>query len=434
MRYTDLENVIISYILSDGDCDYEYFLENIKPQHFTRDKYAKLCEVLKNIVDSGETPSQKLILMSVNISDFSDAMTEYPNVMYSEFKRAVNLIKIKYSSKQARKILTEELEKLEDDEATDFNIQAAFDNIKNRLDSIEIIGEVDTVKLGDISIDYLQHLLDLKDGKINRGLSLGYDRIDALTHGLDGNRIMVVGAMESMGKSSIALNFALNIIKQKKSVLMFSLEMNEIQLMDRCISIISGIDLEMLKNTSALSDENCHKIGEATTLLNTSNFFINTNFDINSDKMIAYAMSIKKKHGLDCVIIDHLQLLGANEKGMDERARINYASRNLKRLTKVLDIPVIVLAQVNRDSNDPYGLKVPSRKRLKESGNIEADADIVLMAHRILNNADGTPVTDGHQEDLILYFDKNRDGPRKMLVFRLDLTTQRVIDNQLVTL
>lgn len=231
--------------------------------------------------------------------------------------------------------------------------------------------------------------------------------------------------------TTVILNWIVNMMKQKKKVLLFSLEMSKRQLTDRLVSIISGVPLVRLKDRNKFTTDEASKIGNAVKFIQEADLFINTDFDITTDKMMAYAMKIKKSEGLDAVFIDHIHLLGDNEqKGKDLREKMGYISRNLKRLTKNADIPVIALAQLNRDSSDTHSRNMPSRKRLRESGNIEADADIVLIAHRLMTKANGEPEELNEQSRYILFFDKHRDGARAMIDLYLDLNTLKIYNSR----
>ena len=170
------------------------------------------------------------------------------------------------------------------------------------------------------------------------------------------------------------------------------------------------------------------KIGNAIQFYKDANFFVNTDMTINTEEIISYTAQIKKKNNISAVFIDHIGLLGQNEKGDDMRLRLNYVSRNIKRLTKELDIPIFVLTQVNRDSSDQYLQKRPSISRIKETKSIEEDADIVMMLHRItkLDNGDIAPLEE--QKKVIIYFDKNRDGALDEIKMLFELENQKFID------
>lgn len=432
MVYRESQDIIISTVLFDSGCDYEYFLENVQPHFFEVNKYTKVYEVVKDLTSRAISITPEILKINLGDgfhTDYLDLVSLQGEMTSSLWKEAIRVLKIQYAKKSMISVMKEELAKIEG-EASNVDLEAAVSLITQRLGEIEFSREIAMHKLSDNVEDYLEYISDLKDGLIEKGLMTGFPSLDEVTNGLTGNQLIVLGAYESVGKSSFALNIINNLLHQDKSCLMFSLEMNEKQLINRLVSMETKINMEKLKNDDKLTDGEFKMIGEAVTFIKEKNFYVNTDMDISVDKIMQYAIQIKRKHGLDFIVIDHLHLLGNNERGngKDEREKINYISRSLKKLTKILNIPVLVLAQLNRDGTDPYCLKVPSRKRLRESGSIEADADIVMMLHRLLNKPDGTPSDRSVQEEAYVLFDKHRDGAKKMVKIRFDLATQRFID------
>lgn len=430
MNISDSEDMIIGTITQGIEqSDLDYFLDTVKEDCFSTKQYRDFYKLVKDLRERDVPVTLDTLRLHLSETIHKFLLLSYANSS-AEFKEAVNVLRVGSIEKQMRSIMNEETLKIKEAEIlTEADIEFARNSTITRLSELQLTGTVKTTKLGDDIESYMEYLCDLKDGKIERGIMTGYNVIDEITNGFKSNQLIILGAYESIGKTMASLNFIVNMLKENKKVLLFSLEMSKQQLTDRLVSIISGVPLVKLKNQTPLLDDEFKKIGEALTFLQKSKLFINTDFDITTDKMMAYAMKIKKQEGLDIVFIDHIHLLGNNEsQGKDLREKMNYISRNLKRLTKNADIPVIALAQLNRDGSDPYGLDIPSRKRLRESGSIEADADIVMIAHRFLSKKDGTPEDLSTQARFMLMFDKHRDGERKLLELFLDFETLKLYD------
>lgn len=430
MNISDSEDIIIGTITQGIEqSDLDYFLDTVKEDCFSTKQYRDFYKLVKDLRERDVPVTLDTLRLHLSETIHKFLLLSYANSS-AEFKEAVNVLRVGSIEKQMRSIMNEETLKIKEAEIlTEADIEFARNSTITRLSELQLTGTVKTTKLGDDIESYMEYLCDLKDGKIERGIMTGYNVIDEITNGFKSNQLIILGAYESIGKTMASLNFIVNMLRENKKVLLFSLEMSKQQLTDRLVSIISGVPLVKLKNQTPLLDDEFKKIGEALVFLQKSKLFINTDFDITTDKMMAYAMKIKKQEGLDIVFIDHIHLLGNNEsQGKDLREKMNYISRNLKRLTKNADIPVVALAQLNRDGSDPYGLDIPSRKRLRESGSIEADADIVMIAHRFLSKKDGTPEDLSTQARFMLMFDKHRDGERKLLELFLDFETLKLYD------
>lgn len=423
------EDNIISYLLSNEEINYSEIIDNLSEEYFTKEKYCKVYRVIKEMLNNGDAITQNTILLNLKASDYFDIMTL--NITFAEYNASVKKLKAEY----LKRIVKEKLkitDELLDSDSSNNDIQACLSSLVNELNNIQLNEDkkqLENVK--DVVEDYLIHLDELKSGK-PLGLKTGWKELDKYLYGnLDGNRVCVIGAMESIGKSAFALNLTLNLLRQEHKVLYVSLEMTENQIMPRLLSNSTKIPFSKFKNTDNLSEEEYYRIGKAAQEIGKSGLYINTDFNINSDGVLNYALKLKKTCGLDAVIIDHIQLLAENEKGNKDKEKIDRAIRRLKYLSKTLNIPVFILAQVNRspNGNDPFCMIPPNRKRLKESGNLEADADIVIILHRQLYDENGLLIAK-LVDNLYVAVDKNRDGQRGSFYMNFDLTTQSIEEKE----
>ena len=186
-----------------------------------------------------------------------------------------------------------------------------------------------------------------------------------------------------MGKTAFALNLALNAGKEKKKVLIFSLEMPAQQLYQRLLSIESGIPQNKLKNVY-LEEEEWTKLTVATGNLAETDIYVADLPYTNVLEIRSYARKMKSQEKLDLIIIDYLQLINGTGRGGSEFSRqqeISDISRSLKGLARELDVPVIALSQLSRAVESRVD-KRPMLSDLRESGAIEQDADIVAFLYR----------------------------------------------------
>ena len=214
------------------------------------------------------------------------------------------------------------------------------------------------------------------------GLSTGLSAIDRKIMGLNRSDLILLAARPGMGKTSMALNIALNVAKSSaKNVAIFSLEMSKEQLASRILSVESLVDNYRLK-TGELSPEDWDKIAEAVGRLSALNILL------DDDPLLSVADMNAKCRRLDnlgLVVIDYLQLMtsSGNRSRMNENRQqvVSDMSRMLKIMAKELDVPVICLSQLSR-ANEKRDDKRPQLSDLRESGAIEQDADIVMFLYR----------------------------------------------------
>ena len=215
------------------------------------------------------------------------------------------------------------------------------------------------------------------------GIPTGFIDLDRMTSGLNNSDLIILAARPAMGKTAFALNVALNAGKEKKNVLVFSLEMPVQQLYQRLLSIESGISQNKLKN-AYLEDQDWEKLTIATGILSNSNIFVADLPHTNVLEIRSYARKMKSQNKLDLIIIDYLQLINGTGRGGSEFNRqqeISDISRALKGLARELDVPVIALSQLSRAVESRVD-KRPMLSDLRESGAIEQDADIVAFLYR----------------------------------------------------
>ena len=213
------------------------------------------------------------------------------------------------------------------------------------------------------------------------GIDTPLKRLTVVTGGWQPANLIVVAARPSVGKTAFAISCADMAITAGKSVLFFSLEMSRELIMDRLIMGRSGIDAYNYR-TGKMSNEDVIKAQNAAGYYAEARLWINDKGIIGLGDVEAFTLS-KKQDGLcDMVIIDYLQLMKTRqEKGRTRDGELSELTRGLKLLAKELDVPIILLSQLNREL-EKRANKRPCLADLRESGAIEQDADIVLMLYR----------------------------------------------------
>lgn len=266
------------------------------------------------------------------------------------------------------------------------------------------------VSLETILTESFERLDDLhKDKKQTRGIPTGFKDLDNMLAGFQRSDLIILAARPSMGKTALALNFAHNVaVAAKEPVLMFSLEMSKEQLVDRLLSMESGVDAWALR-TGNLTDTDFEKIGQAMGVLSEAKMFIDDTPGITVSDMRTKARREAHNQPLGLIVVDYLQLMSGGGKFASESNRvqeISEISRGLKGIARELNVPVLALSQLSR-SVENRTPQIPQLADLRESGSIEQDADVVAFIYR---EEYYNPETDRKKITDIL-IKKHRNGP-----------------------
>ena len=262
------------------------------------------------------------------------------------------------------------------DEALDEAEKRILNVVKNRQS-----GEFRPFK--DVLISAQKNLEELSKNKGEvTGIASGFIDLDRLTAGFHENQLIIVAARPAMGKTVFSLNLAVNAALAGKSVAIFNLEMDAVQLANRMLSSVGQIEGRKFLSGSFNNDD-WTRLNEAMSQLENANIFIN---DMTESTIGAIRSKCRRlassETGLDLVIIDYLQLVsGGKNYGINRQQEVSDISRALKLLAVELHIPIIALAQLSR-SVEQREDKRPIMSDLRESGSIEQDADIVAFLYR----------------------------------------------------
>ncbi len=228
-----------------------------------------------------------------------------------------------------------------------------------------------------------KHLSDVKShSKGITGIPTDFKQLDLMTSGLQRGDLVILAARPAVGKTSFALNIALNSALEGYSVGIFSLEMPAEQLMLRILSTESGIPHQKIRNATISSDEWVELTNVAARLAELK-FFIDDSAGISILDLRTKARKIKSEHNVDLFVIDYLQLLHASRQFENRHQEVSEISRSLKALAKELNVPIIALSQLSRAVENRVD-KRPMMSDLRESGALEQDADVVMFLYRDL--------------------------------------------------
>ncbi len=256
------------------------------------------------------------------------------------------------------------------------------------------------------ALDQIQAAFDA-EGDVT-GIGTGFRDWDRLTHGLQRGDLVILAARPAMGKTSFALNVAVNAAaRHAASVAIFSLEMPAEQLAQRLLSCEARIDLSSLRG-GYLQEDEWPRLVQASDDIARTKIFLDDLPGASPTQIRAKCRRLKRREGLDLVVIDYLQLMNAGMRMGSREQEISYISRSLKGLAKDLQCPVIALSQLNRGLESRTD-KRPMMSDLRESGAIEQDADMICFIYREeVYNKECPPEVQGVAE---LIVGKHRNGP-----------------------
>lgn len=255
--------------------------------------------------------------------------------------------------------------------------------------------------------------------RLKRGIPTGFIDLDKMLGGLQRSDLIILAARPSLGKTSLALNFAQNAaVRFNATVAIFSLEMSKTQLAARLIATETGIDSTRLR-TGQLTEQDRRKLSHAIGVLSQAPIYIDDTPGISITELRSKARRLHAEVGVDLVVVDYLQLIVG--RATDNRVQeISEISRSLKALARELHVPVLAISQLSRavESRSPH---IPMLSDLRESGSIEQDADVVLFIYRddyYNRESEKRGIAD-------IYIAKHRNGPvgQVSLLF-LDKTTK----------
>ncbi|MBQ6393840.1 replicative DNA helicase [Candidatus Saccharibacteria bacterium] len=243
--------------------------------------------------------------------------------------------------------------------------------------------KTDYVALSDLLVDAYNRVEELHNNKgALRGLKTGFRDLDNKTAGFQQGDLIIIGARPAMGKTTFAQNIAYNAATiNKRGVLFFSMEMASNEIVERMISDASGIDNWKIR-TGNISNDDFAKLSEALGEMDDIPLYIDDTSSMTILELRNRARRAAHEHDIGLIIVDYLTLLQGSDRYAGQRVQeVTEISRGLKTLARELKIPVIALAQLNRQlsgRDDPR----PVLSDLRESGSIEQDADLVMFLHR----------------------------------------------------
>ncbi len=412
----EAERSVLGAILLHNDT-FNTAIETIDANDFYRDAHRRIFDKMVRLAERGNaidlvTLKEELTRASeleevggpAYISALVDGVPRSSNVEHYAriIKEKSTLRNLIYS---ANKIITNAYDA---DEDADTILDQAESAIFAIADKKVRDGFVSLKQLAEGSLDTIEKLASKKE--LVTGVPTGFTDLDEMTSGLQAGDIVIVAARPSMGKTSLVINMAQHVgTKTDKTVGIFSLEMSKEQLFLRMLTGEARIDAHRLRG-GFLGDRDWGKLSQALGTLSEAKIFIDDTPSIGVLEMRAKCRRLQAEHGLDMIIIDYVQLMQGRGRFENRSLELASISRSLKGLAKELGVPILVLSQLSRASEQRSDHR-PQMSDLRESGALEQDADVIIFIYREDQYADknAPPTESTGTAELIIA--KQRNGP-----------------------
>jgi replicative DNA helicase len=292
-------------------------------------------------------------------------------------------------------------------------------------DVMKVQEEADSALLGEDLPDVVAELEKLQNEGRTSGVSTGFMDLDSLLHGLHPGQMIIIAGRPGLGKSTLGVDFLRAAsLRDKVPAAFFSLEMSRREVQHRIISAEARIGLHKIRG-GQMTNQDWAAFANQMDRLTTAPLTIDATPNRTVNQIKARCRQIKMKTGLGLVVIDYLQLLDSHGKKRPENRQVEVSemSRGIKLMAKDLDVPVVVLCQLNRGPEQRTDKK-PMLSDLRESGSLEQDADVVILVHR--EDAYDRDSERAGETDLIVA--KHRAGPLSTVTVASQLHYSRFCD------
>ncbi len=387
-RNIEAEEALLGSLLIDPDV-ISHVANVVAPEDFYLARHGEIYDVIRTLFDHGDPVD--FITVTEEL-ERRDKLEEVGGRSY--ITSLVNTVPTAINAFQYAQIVQEKatLRQL---------ISAAGDIARKAYDDSQDVGDVvneaeklifaiserrleqDLVAITDVVPRVVEEIKELhaRRGEV-LGVPSGFHLLDAMLGGFQKSDLIILAARPGMGKTSLALNIALNAAKTHGSqIAIFSLEMSREQLVQRLLSQEAHLDSQSLRLGKLFREEDWERLEQAAETLRTCRIYIDDTAALSPFELRTKARRLYAEHGLDMIIVDYMQLMHGGRRSENRVQEISFISRTMKQLARELKVPVLALSQLSRQVENRSD-KHPQLSDLRESGSIEQDADLVLFIYR----------------------------------------------------
>ena len=395
------EKSVIGCLLMDNKELYKIY-DILKPDMFHEPVLKEIYREIVKMYDIGQPANLVTITQAVESESYTrqyigQVLKECAllPLTSAELKSYGNSIVKDYKAETLRKILSQT-------QVSAAGVEYQIADLIQELEALKRSEKSKSKKLSTIVEDYEdQYFREKEEAK----LYTGFPKLDDITGGLEGGDVIVIGARPGVGKSAFTSQIILEMAKAGKRIGFYNLEMSEKQVYERLLSNQSGIRLNRIRRAIQFLGNEKERFDKANRTLERMDILVSS-----GTKSVSEIRNECRHQELDCIIIDYLQLVRADTRYQSRASEVGAISKAIKALAMELNVPIIALSQLNRTS-EMRETKEPTMGELREAGDIEQDASIIILLWN-LDNEDKTRKG--------LKVDKNRQGELGKIVYRFD--------------
>ena len=395
------EKTVIGCLLMDNKELYQIY-DLLKPDMFQDPVLKEIYREILKLYDIGQPANLVTVTQAVESESYTreyitQVLRDCALLPYTstELKSYAESVVRDYKAEVFRNILTRT-------QVTAAGVEYQIADTIQELEALKRSEKNKSKKLTAIVSEYQdQYFQERKEEK----LYTGFSKLDEITGGLEGGDVIVIGARPGVGKSAFTSQIILEMAKAGKRIGFYNLEMSEKQVYERLLSNQSGIRLNRIRRAIQFLGDERERFERANKTLGKMDILISS-----GTKSVSEIRNECRHQELGCIIIDYLQLVRADTRYQSRASEVGAISKAIKALAMELNVPIIALSQLNRTS-EMRETKEPTMGELREAGDIEQDASIIILLWN-LDNEDKTRKG--------LKVDKNRQGELGKIVYRFD--------------
>ncbi|MBQ1252471.1 MAG: replicative DNA helicase [Firmicutes bacterium] len=379
------EKAVLGSVLLEPGLLYEV-MQILSADDFYKDSHKRIFKVMTTLLDEWKEIDLVTVGDALRINGVLDIIggLGYLTDLYDAVPTAANVMSYAriVRDKSVKRRLINLAHKISDDAQNDDTPSGiVLDDAENAI--YQLSQDTQPTALKQVG-EFVAEAYD-RIGKEEKGVPT-FQALDRYIGGLKKGEMIIVAARPGMGKTTICLNIAERAATiYDKTVAFFTLEMTPVQVASRMLFAKAKVNQEQTKQGKELSDEDFTRLAEAMEDISRSNLYIDDTSMITVAEIRGKIKKLKREKGLDLVVVDYIGLMqpSASQLRESRQQQISEISRQLKSIAKEMEIPVIVISQLNRASVKSEGkVKEPDLSHLRESGALEQDADIVIFVHR----------------------------------------------------
>lgn len=387
----ELEESVLGALMLDQNA-LNSTIEILHPEYFYKPEHQVIFSAILHLFEASQPVDILTVIERLRLDGALEAaggayyVSQLTNhvVSAAHIEYHAHVLSEKYFQRELIRICTEVITEAYDESS---DILTLLDNTEQRLMDINDHNfRSDYRTMDSLVYEAVQEIKKVQESDTECvGIPTGFEELDRITAGFQPGTLIILAARPAMGKTALALTMARNMaIDFRKPVAFFSLEMTGIDLVKRLITSETDIPGDKLKKGGLAAWEQ-EILASRTQLLNDAPIYIDDTPGLSIFELRAKCRRLKQKYDIQMVFIDYLQLMtggGDSSRSGNREQEISYISRQLKSLSKELNIPILALAQLSRAVETRGGDKKPILSDLRESGAIEQDADIVSFIYR----------------------------------------------------